>query len=1170
MKSTRFCILNYTSLSYRIKILLIVFVLFFNLSQFTNCTTVTLGIDWGEEYVEASIAFRGHRPDILLTGTGSRKFENAVYLLGDTRLFDKEASSFALKDPSKTLQKSAHLLGIPFASNSKWTRMSTVKASDVVETLKKNNVSFHWDYTPYEFGVSKDGQLHLKVLKDSMVGLEEATAHFFNHLKNVALDKLVSVKAIESHDSKVEIMAVISIPCNYTQNQRRALVFAAESAGLKVVDLVHGITAAAWFNTLEMGPGTKKILYYDLGSSGANVGIVEARVPPPKSKDYPQIRTLSCVTYPGIGGRQHDLLLAEYLRDKFESDNNVKLMPGNPRSLQKLLKSVNKAKMKLTLSETASVEVDNLVKNKHLNFKLTRSDYDKLLDPVLQKLSEPLNMALREANLKLSDLDSIEMLGGAWRVPSVTMKLSESVKPLHLGFHLNAEESIAMGCGYLAAAHNPFFRMKKIELYDNAVFEYVLHVKGPDLDKRVTLYKSGDRINHSKVVKVNTTNSFNLSIYENYTDSEAKSGEGSDKTDKSDKSDKTDKSDKSSTHTERTGKQSKGSKVDISDSTPMDVKVLDYKVTGVEDMLLSQKKDRVAQVSLTFKTENGVIRLIKVSGKPVKKHGDKKLNKTMYDLSTSEHTFSNLEDLKNKGMDQEAEGLDDSVTTESQVAEDTEGTTESPSEVSDVEHPPSEDDALETGASAHTPGTTPSTTPGTTPSAKSTDHASEKHGVHEDKHEHSEASTGKASSGDAGTEDPGAGAGSTTTTATGTTADKDDTTQSGASADKDATTQSSVSADKDATTQSSVSADKEPGKDGDKEHEGTKSDHKKDATKEKDEKTTKESLKEKLMSKLNEDQVDLQFVDNTMDLYHDNKLKETMKNIETLVIRDKLAQERSHLKNKLESMLYKYKGVLRSEDFKAACKPNEEQMLSEKVKSLLEWFDEHSYKATLETFKKHLEELNELGTPIYRRMDNNVNRESLVKSTDAEFAELQEKLTQLLSEKPFLNDNATTLEMFRNNVAWWEQIKEDQAKLPLFEEGLFDHTTVKSKVDLNRMLLKNLQQIQPPQDASKDSATTDGETSGEGGKDADADSGIDTASGSDTDGETTSGSETDSGTSASGADPAGSTTDSTATSPTEETAKHPQESDKESTADATKRDPEGPNDSKDDPLHSEL
>ncbi|UKJ87915.2 HSP70 chaperone [Theileria orientalis] len=1114
MKSTRFCILNYTSLSYRIKILLIVFALFINFSKFTNCTTVTLGIDWGEEYVEASIAFRGHRPDILLTGTGSRKFENAVYLLGDTRLFDKEASSFALKDPSKTLQKSAHLLGIPFASSSKWTRMSTVKASDVVETLKKNNVSFHWDYTPYEFGVSKDGQLHLKVLKDSMVGLEEATAHFFNHLKNVALDKLVSVKAIESHDSKVEMMAVISIPCNYTQNQRRALVFAAESAGLKVVDLVHGITAAAWFNTLEMGPGTKKILYYDLGSSGANVGVVEARVPPPKSKDYPQIRTLSCVTYPGIGGRQHDLLLAEYLRDKFESDNNVKLMPGNPRSLQKLLRSVNKAKMKLSLSETASVEVDNLVKNKHLNFKLTRSDYEKLLDPVLQKLSEPLNMALREANLKLSDLDSVEMLGGAWRVPSVTTKLSESVKPLHLGFHLNAEESIAMGCGYLAAAHNPFFRMKKIELYDNAVFEYVLHVKGPDLDKRVTLYKSGDRINHSKVVKVNTTNSFNLSIYEMYTASE--SGKASGRTDKTDTNHKS--GGKTSPHTERSGKLAKGSKVDLSDSSLTDVKVLDYKVTGVEDMLVSQKKDRMAQVSLTFKTENGVIRLIKVSGKPVKKHGDKKLNNTMYDPATSEHTFSNLEDLKNKGMDRASEGLDASVTTESQVAEDSEASAEAPSEVSDVEHPQAEestheDDALGTGTGAHTSGTTAGT--------KSTEHTGEKHAAHED------PSTGKTSSGP--DEKPDVGA----------------TNDSGAPADS--ATKSSDS------TKSGASADKEAGKAGDKEHEGAKSDDKKDAAKEKTEKQTKESLKDKLMSKLNEDQVDLQFVDNTMDLYHDNKLKETMKNIETLVIRDKLAQERSHLKNKLESMLYKYKAVLRSEDFKAACKPNEEQMLSEKVKSLLDWFEEHSYKATLETFKKHLEELNEVGTPIYRRMDSNVNREALVKSTDSEFAGLQEKLTQLLSEKPYLSDNASTLEMFRNNVTWWEQIKQDQAKRPLFEEGLFDHATVKSKLDLSRMLLKNLQQIQPPQDATKDSASTEGETSGEAGRDGDTDSGIDTDSGSDTD-----------------TKPGATDAAKDAASPTEEAAKHPGESDKESTADATGRDSEGPDGPKDDPPHSEL
>ncbi|EAN33716.1 Hsp70 family protein [Theileria parva strain Muguga] len=997
-----FCIIIFTLLVHRFRYSLYILPSFFYFINHAESTSVTLGIDWGEEFVEASIAFRGHRPDILLTGTGSRKFENAVYLLGDTRLFDKEASSFSVKDPSKTLQKSAHLLGVPFTSNSKWSRVSTLKASEVVETLKKNNVPFHWDYTPYEFGVSKDGQLHLKVLKDSMVGLEEATGHFFNHLKHVALEKLLSLKAIESYDSNVEMLAVISIPCNYTQNQRKALVFAAESAGLKVVDLVHGISAAAWFHTLEMPPGTRKIMYYDLGSFGANVGVVEAKVPPPKSKEFPQIRTLSCVTYPGIGGRQHDLLLAEYLRNKFEREHDLKLMPGNPKSLQKLLKNSNKAKMKLSLSNSASVEVDNLVKNKHLNAKVTRSEFDKLLEPVLKELHVPINMALEKANLKFSDLDSVEMLGGAWRVPSVTAKLSEIVKPLQLGFHLNAEESIAMGCGYLAAAHNPFFRMKKMELFDNAVFDYVLHVKGPDLDKRVTLYKSVDKINSSKIVKVNTVNNFNVTIYETSNPNEPSS----------------------------------------------EVKVLDYKIKGVDDLLSKHKNDMLAQVTLSFKTENGLISLNKVLAKPVKKALDtSKSDTTKSETLKSDTTDSTHEDTSSPESKKESETKKTSDATDSGYES---SDSEEPSGPERPEDKSPESDSSESSKKVDETHKTPEGDSSAGEFPKDTDKT-----VDDLKDKTTESSSEQTDLKDK----------------------EKDTSQSQTNASSETTTETSDSK-QDKTTVDQKDAKKEDKKEEDKTKDSKKEDKTKDSKKEdktkdskkedktkdskKDSKTTQDQ-KDKSPKEPVDDSVNLEFVDNTVNVYHLKKLHESKNNIQLLVNKDKAAIERSQLKNRLESTLYKYKGVLKSDDFKSACKPNEEQTLTEKVKFLMDWFDENSYSATSETLNKHLDELNGLGTPIYNRMNNNLNRESLVKFGDDNFSELQERLNKLLEEKPFLKDQNASLDLFNNNVSWWEQVKKDQANLPLHEDGLFDSTTIKTKLDVSKLVLKNLESILPPE-----------------------------------------------------------------------------------------------------------
>ncbi|AFZ80058.1 DnaK family member protein [Theileria equi strain WA] len=527
-----------------------------------SATTATLGIDWGEEFVKVSIAFRGHRPDILLTSSGSRKFQNVVYLSGETRLFDKEASAYVLRDPARTLQKSAHILGVPFQGLS-LSKSNAVNPTEVVETFRKNDISFNWDYTPYEFAVAEDGQLQLKLLKDANVSVEEVYAHFFNHIKDVALEKLHSVKIIDSLDSKAELLAVISVPCNYTQNQRKAIAFAAESAGLKVVDLVHGITAAALLHSLEMQPGTKKVLFYDMGSSAANVGVVEIFVPSTgkgAGRKNPYIKTLSCVTVPGVGGRHHDHLLSEHLREAFEKEHSLKLMPAYPKSVQKLARAVNKAKTTLSISTSTNMEVENLVPDKTLKAgTITRDLFDQLLQPIVNKLDEPVPKALELAGVKMEEVDAVELIGGSWRVPVIQKKIAETVTPHQLGFHLNAEESVAMGAGYLGAAHNPFFRMKKVDIMDNSVFDYVLHiVSGKDankaIDKKVVLHSHSSKLSATKTVKLKSHFDLEVELFEG------------------------------------------------------GVSIAHYNVSGIES-LLKDHPDKVAEVSLVFKANLGIIKL---------------------------------------------------------------------------------------------------------------------------------------------------------------------------------------------------------------------------------------------------------------------------------------------------------------------------------------------------------------------------------------------------------------------------------------------------------------------------------------------------------------------------------------------------------------------------------
>ncbi|KAK1443111.1 hsc70cb [Babesia gibsoni] len=492
-----------------------------------EASTVTIGVDWGDEFVEVAIAFRGHKPDILLNDTGSRKFVNAVYLDGKTRFFDKKAVANVVKTPAKTVRNYAHMLGLTLHP-AEDGQIRVVPKEEVFDALKSIEYAYDWDYAPYEFGADSDGLMYLNITKDRVVKAEEVAGHFFSYIKDIVKSKLTSAKVMKPGEGSPKVVAVISIPCNYTQRQRKAIAFAAETAGISVAQIVHGITAASAVRAFEHGPGIKKLLFYDLGSSGANVGVIEVLIPDPKNKDpkavkETQIHVLSCIHEHGIGGRHHDVALAEHLRGIFEHKTGVKLMPDHPQALQKLLQAANKAKVALTISESTAVAIEGLTRN--INFDrevVTRETFNLAIKESIDRLHKPLQLALERAgNLKLEDLDGVELIGGAWRVPVVHSKLEELMKPHTLGFHLNAEEAVAMGSGYLAAARNPFFKMKSATIVDNSVHSYAISISSIELDhadaifKETHLFKPESKFQGVKAIVFKTKLDFSVKLTEN-------------------------------------------------------------------------------------------------------------------------------------------------------------------------------------------------------------------------------------------------------------------------------------------------------------------------------------------------------------------------------------------------------------------------------------------------------------------------------------------------------------------------------------------------------------------------------------------------------------------------------------------------------------------------------
>ncbi|KAK2197432.1 bifunctional ATPase [Babesia duncani] len=471
-----------------------------------NAVSISLGIDWGEEFVKVSIAYPGHKPDILLNDTGSRKFQNAVYLAGNVRAFDKEAFAFTVKNPQWAVHYYAHALGISLDHDK-----DTFTNEEIVQILRDCQVHLDPQYHPYQYKV-QDGQIYVAIKDQEFILLESVAAHFFSYIREIAIAKLASTKFINSIDDPVTISTVLAIPCHYTQAQRNSLKFAATSGGLNVIRIVHGITAAAWLRTLEMSGETHKMLVYDLGSSGANVGILDIEK---RASSETKINMLSCVSIPNIGGRAFDFALSQFLREKFESKSGVSLS-NLAKSLQKLQRAANKAKTNLTISSTTQVSIEGLTRNADFHDSVTRAEFEKLLEPLLAKIREPIQKALELANVTLDQITSVEIIGGAWRVPIVLETIGKALEPLLLGFHLNAEEAIAMGVGYMAAMSNPFFKMKPVKIADASVHSYTIHVLTREkLPQDVILFSPQSDLHVNKTVKVKTLEDFTLVIREN-------------------------------------------------------------------------------------------------------------------------------------------------------------------------------------------------------------------------------------------------------------------------------------------------------------------------------------------------------------------------------------------------------------------------------------------------------------------------------------------------------------------------------------------------------------------------------------------------------------------------------------------------------------------------------
>ncbi len=253
-------------------------------------------------------------------------------------------------------------------------------------------------------------------------------------------------EAAESYLGHRVSKAVITVPAYFNDAQRQATKDAGQIAGLEVARIINEPTAAALAYGLDK-ERDHKIAVFDLGGGTFDVSVLEVASTGEGENQSKVFEVISTSGDTHLGGDDFDEALVNHVADAFKKENGIDLR-SDPMSLQRLQEACEKAKKELSSVPETDLNLPFITADasgpKHLQMKITRSEFEKLIDPLLQRCKKPLLQALEDADFKPSDIDEIVLVGGSTRVPKVREIVKEVFgKEPHQG--VNPDEVVAIG-----------------------------------------------------------------------------------------------------------------------------------------------------------------------------------------------------------------------------------------------------------------------------------------------------------------------------------------------------------------------------------------------------------------------------------------------------------------------------------------------------------------------------------------------------------------------------------------------------------------------------------------------------------------------------------------------------------------------------------------------------
>ncbi len=376
-----------------------------------------IGIDLGTTNSCVAI-MEGGKAKVIENAEGDRTTPSIIaYTEDGETLVGQPAKRQAVTNPNNTLFAIKRLIGRQFDD-------------EVVQKDIK--------MVPYKIVKADNGDAWVEAHGETMAP-PQISAQILKKMKKTAEDYL----------GEEVTEAVVTVPAYFNDSQRQATKDAGKIAGLDVKRIINEPTAAALAYGMDKKSGDCTIAVYDLGGGTFDISIIEIA----ETDGEHSFEVLSTNGDTFLGGEDFDLRLIDFLADEFKKESGMDLH-NDPLALQRLKEAAEKAKIELSSSQQTEVNLPYITADasgpKHLVVKLTRSKLESLVEDLVERTLDPLKTAIEDADISISEIDDVILVGGQTRMPLVQQKVAEFFGK-DARKDVNPDEAVAMGASIQAA-----------------------------------------------------------------------------------------------------------------------------------------------------------------------------------------------------------------------------------------------------------------------------------------------------------------------------------------------------------------------------------------------------------------------------------------------------------------------------------------------------------------------------------------------------------------------------------------------------------------------------------------------------------------------------------------------------------------------------------------------